>query len=229
MMARTHVATAEAAWFTVGAVVPQWVGHPLTPHQLAAGGVLVVGAGLLPDIDSPKSTWRYALGPVGLPLTRWVERISGGHRHATHTLAFVLAAGVVSLLLLTNVFGLVVAGAVSGMLATRYFAPRLVRSSMPQPAKLAVAGLLAALVVTAGAGPWVAWAFVVGVLAHLAGDVVTASGVPLLWPVLPERISLPVLPIESRSERVVMWGLIGVAVWAAYGHFAADASAFGMA
>lgn len=219
-MARTHVATAEAAWFTLGAAVPTWVGHPLSAHQLVAGGVLVASAGLLPDIDTPKSTWRYALGPLGEPFTTWVERRSGGHRQATHSLGFVAVMAVVSLLA-TNIIGLTVVSAVSGMLATRYFAPRFVRSALPAPAKLVVAGLFTLLVVTAGAGLWVVWVCVVGVLAHLAGDVITASGVPLLWPAK-RRFSLPVLSINTRSERVVMWVLIIVAVSVGYGHVSAE-------
>src|SRR6201992_1651779 len=53
--------------------------------HLAAGVVLTAGAGVLPDIDHPDSTISRSFGF----LTEWfawvVDRISGGHRHGTHS------------------------------------------------------------------------------------------------------------------------------------------------
>src|SRR5580704_4591452 len=57
----------------------------VTVSHLAAGVVLAAGAGVLPDIDHPDSTISRSFGF----LTEWfawvVDRISGGHRHGTHS------------------------------------------------------------------------------------------------------------------------------------------------
>src|SRR5258708_27446802 len=58
----------------------------VTEAHLAAGVVLAAGAGVLPDIDHPDSTISRSFGF----LTEWfawlADRISGGHRHGTHSL-----------------------------------------------------------------------------------------------------------------------------------------------
>src|ERR1700727_3569487 len=58
----------------------------VTVAHLAAGVVLSAGAGVLPDIDHPDSTISRSFGF----LTEWfawvVDRLSGGHRHGTHSL-----------------------------------------------------------------------------------------------------------------------------------------------
>ena len=58
----------------------------VTAAHLAAGVVLAAGAGVLPDIDHPDSTISRSFGF----LTEWfawvVDRLSGGHRHGTHSI-----------------------------------------------------------------------------------------------------------------------------------------------
>src|SRR6201996_3065979 len=71
-----------------GAVVFAALAPPLhvSLAHLAAGVVLSAGAGVLPDIDHPDSTISRSFGF----LTEWfawvVDRLSGGHRHGTHSL-----------------------------------------------------------------------------------------------------------------------------------------------
>src|SRR3984957_9217773 len=71
-----------------GAVAFAALAPALHVHEafLAAGVVLTAGAGVLPDIDHPDSTISRSFGF----LTEWfawvVDRISGGHRHGTHSL-----------------------------------------------------------------------------------------------------------------------------------------------
>src|SRR5512146_1071310 len=63
----------------------------VTEAHLAAGLVLAAGAGVLPDIDHPDSTISRSFGF----LTEWfawlVDRLSGGHRHGTHSLLGIAA------------------------------------------------------------------------------------------------------------------------------------------
>src|SRR6185437_10194221 len=76
-----------------GAVVVAALAPPLHVGiaHLAAGVVLGAGAGVLPDIDHPDSTISRSFGF----LTEWfawvVDRISGGHRHGTHSLVGIAA------------------------------------------------------------------------------------------------------------------------------------------
>lgn len=76
MIGRTHLTVGCAAWVTANAVVTGPQLWPLTLGTLAAG----LGA-LLPDLD------RYW----------WARRITGGHRHATHSLIGLTAATVLVL------------------------------------------------------------------------------------------------------------------------------------
>lgn len=222
MMARNHVATASALWFTAGVGAPALVGSSLTPAQMVSGGVVMATAGLLPDIDTETGTLRHAFGTPGLFVTRFVGRLAGGHRHATHTLAFALAAGGVGLLLGRSGLFLAVVLAASAHVAVR-FLPRTVRQVLGTPGRWLLATVLAfMLIMHTDPGLWVGWALLVGVVAHLAGDVVTGSGVPLLWPVRRGRVHVPLVPIASRQENVAGWLLLAVAAVGAYVHLGAD-------
>ena len=80
MMGRDHALSGAVAF---AALAPL-----LDVHEayLAAGVVLSAGAGVLPDIDHPDSTISQSFGF----LTEWfawlVDKLSGGHRHGTHSL-----------------------------------------------------------------------------------------------------------------------------------------------
>jgi len=85
MLGRDHALTGA---FVFAAVAPAL--H-VTHAYLAAGVVLTAGAGVLPDIDHPDSTISRSFGF----LTEWfawlVDRVSGGHRHGTHSLLGIAA------------------------------------------------------------------------------------------------------------------------------------------
>ncbi len=55
-------------------------------------------------------------------------------------------------------------------------------------------------------------AIVVGYLSHLAGDMMTNSGVPLFWPVK-SRIALPLFSTGGAVEWLVRIGLIALLFW----------------
>ncbi len=80
MMARTHFATGCTAGAAVGSVALA-VGVPAT-HALVAAGVTAYAA-LLPDLDHPRATVTYSLGPVTIALS-WLLRLFVDHRGATH-------------------------------------------------------------------------------------------------------------------------------------------------
>ncbi len=80
MLGRDHALSGAVAFAALAPPLHVTVAH------LAAGVVLTAGAGVLPDIDHPDSTISRSFGF----LTEWfawvVDRISGGHRHGTHSL-----------------------------------------------------------------------------------------------------------------------------------------------
>lgn len=64
-------------------------------------------------------------------------------------------------------------------------------------------------------GAWLPAAVVLGSLVHLLGDVVTAEGVPLLWP-LPGRVAVPLLRSGGFGETVVTMVCSALIVWRTY-------------
>ena len=57
------------------------------PRASARAGVLLTaGAGTLPDIDHPDSTISREFGFLTQAFAWLVDRLSGGHRHGTHSL-----------------------------------------------------------------------------------------------------------------------------------------------
>src|SRR6266508_3347748 len=88
MMARSHALLGAAGWLAAAPVVSDAVHRPLDLPTLACAG-----AALLPDLDHHDGLIANSLGPPTRLLARVVARISGGHRHATHSLLFGLLAG----------------------------------------------------------------------------------------------------------------------------------------
>src|SRR6266536_2119161 len=199
MMARSHVLAGAAGWLAAAPQVAQATGHPLGPGTLAASTVVCAGAALLPDLDHEHGTLAHALGPVSKVATELVADLSGGHRHATHSLVFGAGTGLLAAVALTSRWLLMpVLGGFLAAAAVR--ALELPRVGWPK------AYLLAGLATAAAArwlpGPW-AWlpaAVTVGCWLHLAGDLLTPRGCPLLWP-LPWRLEVPLLDIDTASWR----------------------------
>lgn len=172
--------------------------HPDWPAVIAGLGS-TAGAALLPDADHPDGSIAWTFGPATKALTRFVHRVSGGHRHATHSLAFALAAASAAWL------GDEIPGrwfALALLFCLFAFAARAlhpVRGSAPAAALAATA--VVALTMRDDLG-WLPWSVGVGVLAHLAGDCLTKEGCPLLWP-RPRHWIFPV--VQRTGNRVERW------------------------
>jgi membrane-bound metal-dependent hydrolase YbcI (DUF457 family) len=203
-----------------GAVVFAAVGPLLhvTGWHLAAGVALTAGAGVLPDIDEPGSTIARSFGFLTGAFAWIVHRVSGGHRKGTHSLLgiAVLTAGAFAAgwwqasyrpaagFWHTASWHLVPAGLVLALLFSAGF--RALRIGGHFGDALGVA--LAAFVL------WKQWDLnlvtvdghhvavlglctALGMLAHVAGDMCTHDGCPLLYPasrqefgLLPERMRI---------------------------------------
>lgn len=92
MIGRSHLVTGATAgaWF---AAAGSLAGVPDHLAVLAVG--VVAYSALLPDLDHPRSTATYSLGPVTIALS-WLLRWFVEHRGATHTLQGAFASGVLA-------------------------------------------------------------------------------------------------------------------------------------
>ncbi len=199
MMGRSHALMGAAGWLAIAPQVASSTGHPLRPGVLAASTVVCAGAALLPDLDHEYGTLAHALGPVTRVLTEVVADVSGGHRHATHSLVFGAGMGLLAAVALTNRWLLMLA--LAGFLAaTALRALELPRIGWPKSYAMAALATAAAAWWLPGPWPWLPLAVTVGCWLHLAGDLLTPKGCPLLWP-LPWRVEVPLIDIDTSSWR----------------------------
>lgn len=169
---------------------------PAAPIPVRVLMVIVTGgAGLLPDLDHPQATAARSLGWVTKLIAHGVDRMSlaiyhatktpddvadrkSGHRLFTHTWPGALLMGVLAAVsaAVSPVSSVVVSAILAGLLALGL---RVAGVGIA-----AGAGVLAWIVAAQYPGWWwvVPVAVVAGCLAHVGGDWVTNSGVPILWP-----------------------------------------------
>lgn len=231
-----------------GALVFAALAPPLhvTGSQLAAGVLITAGAGVLPDIDHPDSTIARSFGF----LTEWfawaVARVSGGHRHGTHSLVgiAVFTAGAL------GAGALQLSGPQAGGQAAFWWhmAPAAIFLALLYSAALRALHIgghhgdligIGAAALTCYAGldlvqlpigswhvPMLALATALGCAAHIAGDELTHGGCPLLWPFSKYEFHLLPPPLRittaKMTENQIIFPLLVVglaaAVWHATGH-----------
>ncbi|GAA1502949.1 hypothetical protein GCM10009677_38380 [Sphaerisporangium rubeum] len=197
-MGHSHALTGAGLWLLAApalAVVPE-IGGPaaglapvvygmLSPAELVAGAVVCAGAAMLPDLDHPHSTIAQTFGPATWVLSKVVNWLSGGHRHMTHSLFFVVAAGVGAHLLADHY----PIGRDIMVVLLIGLALRAVGIGVPQRTIMSAMvniGLTAGTFLffhSRGVGyMWLGLAVAVGCLAHVVGDCLTERGCPVLWP-----------------------------------------------
>lgn len=182
-MGRTH-ATAGAA---TGAAWAEYIAHLSLPATIVLAG-LTAGAAVLPDVDHPNSTMAHSFGFLTKLIATVIGKVSGGHRKLTHSLLGI---------------GLFWAAAAAGVHYRHDMAGRvglcvlltlILASGLCIVPKLhshitdAAAVLLAIWMAVTGTGlGLVALATGIGCAAHIAVDMLTDKGCPLLLPVSPRR------------------------------------------
>ena len=242
MLGRDHALTGAVVFAALGPAL-----H-VTGAHLAAGVVLTAGAGVLPDIDHPDSTIARSFGFLTEGFAWLVARLSGGHRHGTHSLlgiavftAGALAAGAYQL-----------SGPTIGSAGHPAFSWHLV------PAALILALLyssalralhigghhgdllgISGSVVTCYAGwdlfrlpvgswhvPMLAVATALGCAAHIAGDELTHGGCPVFWPFSMHEFHLLPKPLQITTAKLcetwivfpLLLAALSLAVWHDTGH-----------
>ncbi len=201
-MGHTHAISGAVLWLAAAGMVDRFA-PALASHgvaETAAAALVCAGAAMLPDLDHPSSTVAHALGPVTHGLARGVARVSGGHRHATHSLVFAVAAGVAGWQLGS---GGTWWSAVPVVLLAALALAALGVTHTISAAVLAAVGALYVLHAAGGTLAWLGPAVGLGCLAHILGDALTERGVPLLWP-YPGRIRFGAIDTGSVVERAVV-------------------------
>jgi membrane-bound metal-dependent hydrolase YbcI (DUF457 family) len=196
----------------IGAAAGEFVLH------LPVTGVLTLvtltsGTVLLNDLDSVGSCAARSLGPLSKAVAYLIRLVSGGHRHATHSILGV--AFFTGLAWLACHFRSDVAGK-SGLalLITLAVSAGIEALHVTDGHWADVIGVAAAVVVI-----WTGWglalipiAVALGCSTHIAGDGLTDSGVPLLWPVSQYRFKWWPEPLAfstgTRPESAVAFVLV---------------------
>jgi membrane-bound metal-dependent hydrolase YbcI (DUF457 family) len=220
----------------------------VTHAYLAAGVAITAGAGVLPDIDHPDSTISRSFGF----LTEWfawlVDRLSGGHRHGTHSVlgiaVFTAGAYGAGLLQLSGpkpiaaghlMFSWHIVPAALILTLLYSSALRALRIGGHHGDLLGIGAAVATCFTGADltqlpVGSWhvplLAVATALGCAAHIAGDALTHGGCPLLWPASMHEFHLLPRPLQITTAKLgetwIIFPLLlvglAVAVWHATGH-----------
>lgn len=201
MQGRTHTLSGAVT----GATTSLYALH-LSPAPVATFTLLAAGAALLPDLDHPRASLAHSFGFATRAFAWLVGKVSGGHRHGTHSLLGVAAFTAAAWAAATHqgtlagriglgvLLALVLGGAAYGAGVKGHLADLL-----------AIAGAVA-LVVTSWGLALVPLAVALGCATHLAGDMMTDHGCPLAWPLSVRRAHLPepfAFTVGTKPEAVV--------------------------
>lgn len=216
MLGHSHAISGALAWAAAAPSLAYPVlGTHLSTSAVLAGTMIAAGAALLPDLDHQDGTIANFLGPISELLCRVVHRISGGHRHATHSLLFVALTG----------FGTWAGERAGG----RGFTIGLVFVLLALAARAlhlcppgrgvhawgvilveAAFGTWAIDHALPSAPTWLPYAVALGALAHLVGDCLTKQGCPLLWPHQERYEFVLISHTGNRMETLVFAPLMAV-------------------
>ncbi|MEU1508127.1 metal-dependent hydrolase [Kitasatospora sp. NPDC005748] len=223
MMGHSHAVSGGLLFAAASGHLPvELVGPGFGPADLLMGTVLCAGAALLPDLDHHDSTLAHFLGPVSGVLCRVLGRVSGGHRHATHSLLFAALAGAGTWAGIAHlgrgfVLGLTFCLLALALRALHLHPPGNSPATWALPTGLAALGAAGLDSWLPNARYWLPCAVTLGVLAHLLGDFLTRRGIPLFWP-YGRRYEIPLIkrtgngvetkflaPLMTIATFVLLW------------------------
>lgn len=209
MMGVNHAATGAAAWVAVtSTAIPAFGWYPLPAEAVLLGSAVAAGAALLPDADHHNATIAHSVPVLGGVAAGAVGLVTGGHRKGMHSL-LAIAGVVVGMFFLGQLQWQpqgwqipIQIGSAAAVAATTAFAFKVLGGRRWLTAWVLgalLAGLVALLMPSQLA--WLPVCIGVGYAAHIAGDLLTFGGVPLLWPLQPA----PPGPIRRAVLFKVMW------------------------
>ena len=218
MLGHSHATSGALAWAAAASALPMSVlAYPamhgshahIETKDLIFGTFITAGAALLPDIDHPNGTIAHSVGPVTHNLCRGIEKISGGHRHATHSFAFVAAVAYGTwagehYIGRPFTLGLVFFMLVLAVRALNLCPPGEGLDAYGPCVLLAGGGTLLMDRWIASTPVWLPFAIGLGALTHLAGDCLTVKGCRLFWP-FTLRTEIPL--IARTGNKMETWFL----------------------
>ncbi|MGK3708657.1 metal-dependent hydrolase [Arthrobacter sp. IK3] len=163
----------------------------VSPVGVITGALVTAGAALLPDADHHNATIAHSLPPLSNAMCAGIGKISGGHRHGTHSIigiiAFVAAAWIAGLWTIeTDLFGTIFPGAGLMSVLLVSFAAKALKIIPDRMRKSPWAvGLAVGAFITLFAPEeqfWFPLAMGIGVIVHILGDMMTTGGCNLAWP-----------------------------------------------
>jgi membrane-bound metal-dependent hydrolase YbcI (DUF457 family) len=223
MMGHTHALAGAAAWLGTVPFLADYGMH-MTPGQIATGAVVCAGSAMLPDLDHHDGTIANTFGPVTRVLCKGISVVSGGHRHATHSLLFAAGFGYGTDWLATH--------AVYAWWAVLFFLVGIGLRGVGIGFKERdyttglMNALLAATIVFLMHGldmRFVGYAVALGCVVHLIGDCLTPQGCPIFWPVQTKFQAGILKRTGGTGERwvvtpILTFAIILLAVRSAVGH-----------
>jgi membrane-bound metal-dependent hydrolase YbcI (DUF457 family) len=214
MLGHDHALSGALAFAVVAPLLP------VSGTQLAVAAALTAGAGILPDLDEPGSTIARTFGFLTGAFAWVVHQLSGGHRKGTHSLLggalmtlLALRAGSWQLSAAATAqhpevwWRLVPAGLILALLFSAGFRALYIGGHHGDVFGIAVAALVIwkrwdLVEVTSWHVPVLAVCVALGMLAHLAGDMLTHDGCPLLYPVSRYEFGLLPEPIRITTNKL---------------------------
>lgn len=153
-----------------------------SPGEGVVWAAACTGTALLPDLDTPQSLASRAWGFLTQSLALVVGAVTGGHRKWSH---HVIAAPIAGVVIWAAGFTSVTTFAAVALLTGISLAgvTRIVGKRVGPVVNLIASWVIAYQATTRGLVDMdaLACAAVLGVLVHIAGDALTAGGVPSLW------------------------------------------------
>ena len=188
----------------------------VTGVHLAVGMALTAGAGVFPDLDEPGSTIARTFGFLTGAFAWIVHKISGGHRKGTHSLTGVALMAVASLAAASWQTGaltarperwwqLVPTALILALLFSAGFRALHIGGHHGDAAGIALAALMiwkGWALITPRNVPILAVCVVLGMLAHIAGDMCTHDGCPLLYPLSRHEFGLLPEPMRITTNKL---------------------------
>lgn len=163
----------------------------VSPIAVVTGAFVVAGAAMVPDADHHNATIAHSLPPLSNVMCSGIGKISGGHRHGTHSVAGIVAFVFIAWLaglwtMQVEPFGTIYPGAgVLSVLLVAFAAKALkIIPDRMRKSPWAV-GLSMGVFITFFAPQEQGWfpvAMGLGVIVHIIGDMMTTEGCNLAWP-----------------------------------------------
>ena len=214
MLGHDHALSGALAFAVVAPLLP------VSGIQLAVAAALTAGAGVLPDLDEPGSTIARTFGFLTGAFAWIVHQLSGGHRKGTHSLLGVGLMTIVALWAGSFQQGaaansqhqelwwhLVPAGLILALLFSAGLRALYIGGHHGDLFGIALAALVLwkgwdLVEVTSWHVPVLAVSVALGMLAHLAGDMLTHDGCPLLYPLSRQEFGLLPEPVRITTNKL---------------------------